>query len=153
MNLNQNLPAKVDLLKQDLVVIDSEHKNVTTNTLKVAQHFGKRPADINRRIAHLVKNSRCKIAPSKYIDDRGKERIYYILDRKNFSIVVLGFTGEQAEKFRIEYVEQFEKLLKERSEWQGIRNKVIDPTKACNDSIEWLRIELLKEIPILLMTI
>lgn len=142
-----NLPTKSELLGQALVVIDNEHKNVTTNTLKVAEYFGKRPADINRRIAGLVKNSRCKIAPSKYIDDRGKERIYYILDRKNFSIVVLGFTGEQAEVFRIEYVEQFEKHVAELIEWRKTRQTVIEPTKTCNDSIEWLRLELIKEIP------
>jgi hypothetical protein len=35
---------------------------------------------------NLVKNSRLKIEPSEYIDERGKEQNYYILDRKNFSI-------------------------------------------------------------------
>ncbi len=63
------------------------------------------------------------------------------------SIVVLGFTGEQAEDFRIEYVEQFERNAAELIEWRKSRQDVIEPTKTCNDSIEWLRLALSKEYP------
>ena len=141
------LPTKADLLQQDLVVIDDQHKSITTNTLKVSNYFGKQHKNVLRRITNLVKNSRLKIEPSKYIDERGKVQNYYILDRKNFSIVVLGFTGEQAEDFRIEYVEQFERNAAELIEWRKSRQDDIEPTKTCNDAIEWLRLELLKEIP------
>ncbi|MBT5966698.1 MAG: Rha family transcriptional regulator [Gammaproteobacteria bacterium] len=141
------LPTKADLLQQDLVVIDDQHKSITTNTLKVSNYFGKQHKNVLRRITNLVKNSRLKIEPSKYIDERGKVQNYYILDRKNFSIVVLGFTGEQAEDFRIEYVEQFERNAAELIEWRTSRQDVLAPTKTCNDAIEWLRLELLKEIP------
>ena len=141
------LPTKADLLQQDLVVIDDQHKSITTNTLKVSNYFGKQHKNVLRRITNLVKNSRLKIEPSKYIDERGKVQNYYILDRKNFSIVVLGFTGEQAEDFRIEYVEQFERNAAELIEWRKSRQDVLAPTKTCNDAIEWLRLELLKEIP------
>ena len=141
------LPTKADLLQQDLVVIDDQHKSITTNTLKVSNYFGKQHKNVLRRITNLVKNSRLKIEPSKYIDERGKVQNYYILDRKNFSIVVLGFTVEQAEDFRIEYVEQFERNAAELIEWRKSRQDVIEPTKTCNDAIEWLRLELLKEIP------
>jgi len=144
---NINLPTKSQLLEQSLVAIDNEHKNVTTNTLKVSEYFGKQHKNILQRINNLVENSRLKIQPSKYIDDRGKEQTYYILDRKNFSVVVLGFTGEQAEVFRIEYVDQFEKQIAELSEWRKTRQTVIEPTKICNGSIEWLKLELIKEIP------
>jgi len=141
------LPTKEELLQQALVVIGRDHKNVTTNSLKVAEYFGKRPADVNRRITNLNKKGVCKIAPSYYLDEQGRKQKCYILDRKNFSIVVLGFTGEQAEQFRIEYVEQFEKNIAELLEWRQTRNAVIEPTKMANDSIEWLRLELVEEIP------
>ncbi len=143
---NINLPTKSQLLEQSLVAIDNEHKNVTTNTLKVSEYFGKQHKNILQRINNLVENSRLKIQPSKYIDDRGKEQTYYILDRKNFSVVVLGFTGEQAEVFRIEYVDQFEKQIAELSEWRKTRQTVIEPTKICNGSIEWLELRTCEEI-------
>jgi len=143
----KSLPTKANLLQQQLVVIDSEHKGVTTNTLKVAEYFGKQHKNILQRINNLVKKGRLKIQPSYYLDEQGRKQKYSILDRQNFSIVVLGLTGEQAEIFRIEYVEQFEKQIAELIEWRKSRQDVIEPTNACNDAIEWLRLELLKEIP------
>ena len=142
-----NLPTKTDLLQQALVVIDKDHKKATTNTLKVAECFGKRPSDVNRRINDLNKKGACKIAPAYYLDKQNKRRIFYELDRKNFSIVVLGLTGAKAEKFRVEYVEQFEKHIAELLEWKKTRQAVIEPTKMASDSIQWLRLELEKEIP------
>lgn len=147
INEPEKLPTKSELLQQALVVIDKEHKQVLTNTLKVAEHFGKRPADINRRINNLIKKGKCKIAPTYYLDEQGRKQKYYVLDRKIFSQVVLGFTGDKAEDFRTVYVEQFEKNLEELLEWRNTRHDVIQPTKIANDSIEWLRLELIKEIP------
>jgi len=146
MSLNK-LPTKAELLQQQLVVIDSEHKGITTNTLKVAEHFGKQHKNILQRINNLVKKGRLKIQPSYYLDEQGRKQKYFILDRKNFSIVVLGFTGEQAENFRIEYVEQFEKNAAKLIEWEIYRQDVIEPTKTCNDSIKWLSSGLKKENP------
>jgi len=141
------LPTKADLLQQDLVVIDDQHKSLTTNTLKVAEYFGKQHKNILQRINNLVKKGRLKIQPSYYLDEQGRKQKYSILDRKNFSIVVLGFTGEQAEIFRIEYVEQFEKNAAKLIEWEIYRQDVIEPTKTCNDSIKWLSSGLKKENP------
>lgn len=144
---SKKLPTKLELLQQALVVIDKDHRQVCTNTLKVAEHFGKRPADINRRIGNLIKKGKCNIAPTYYLDEQGRKQKYYVLNRKIFSQVVLGFTGDKAEDFRAEYVEQFEKNLEELLEWRNTRHNTIQPTKIANDSIEWLRLELIKEIP------
>jgi len=144
---NVILPTKVELLQQALVVIDNNHKSVTTNTLKISEHFAKQHKNVLQRVSNLVKKGRLKVKPSYYLNDQNKPQKYYELDRKNFSIVVLGFTGEKAEDFRIEYVEQFEKNATELAQWRRVRQEVIEPTKAANDSIEWLKLELKKEIP------
>jgi len=144
---NVILPTKAELLQQALVVIDSNHKSVCTNTLKIAEHFGKQHKNVLRRVSNLIEKGRLKIEPNYYLDELGRKQKYYVLDRKSFSTVVLGFTGEKAEDFRIEYVEQFEKNATELIQWRKVRQEVIEPTKAANDSIEWLRLELIKEIP------
>ncbi|MFK5948152.1 MAG: Rha family transcriptional regulator [Methylococcales bacterium] len=128
-------PTKEELLNQNLVSIDSKHKAITTNTLKTAQYFGRNHKNILQRITTLIKNSRLTIQPSTYIDSRGKEQNYYILDRKNFSIVVLGFTGKKAEQFRVNYVEQFEAQAAELIEWRKTRQNTIEPTENANDAI------------------
>jgi len=141
------LPTKAILLQQDLVVIDNQHKSITTNTLKVADHFGKQHKNVLQRVTNLIQKGRLKIQPSYYLDEQGREQKYYTLDRKNFSIVVLGFTGEQAENFRIEYVEQFEENAAKLIEWERYRQDVIESTNTCNDSIKWLSSGLKKEKP------
>ena len=141
------IPTKVDLLQQGLVVIDRNHKQVTTNTLIVTKQFNKKHKNVLQRITNLTKKGRLKIQPSYYLDKQGKKQKYYVLDRKSFSIVVLGFTGEEAENFRVEYIEQFEKIADELLEWRKTRQDVIEPTKVANDSLAWLKLALEKEIP------
>jgi len=144
---NVILPTKAELLQQALVVIDSNHKSVWTNTLKIADHFGKQHKNVLRRVNNLIEKGRLNLEPSYYLDEFGRKQKYYVLDRKSFSTVVLGFTGEKAEDFRIEYVEQFEKNATELIQWRKVRQEVIEPTKLASDSIQWLRLELEKEIP------
>jgi len=139
--------TKAELLEQELVVIDDQHKSVTTNSLKVADYFGKKHKNVLQRITHLIKKGRLKIQPSYYLDEQGRKQKHYILDRKNFSIVVLGMSGDKIDAFIVLYVEQFERNAAKLIEWEKSRQDVIEPTKTCNDSIEWLRLELKKEFP------
>ena len=145
--MKTSFPTKADLLNQPLVSIDAQHKGVTTNSLKIADYFGRRHANVLQRITNLIKSNRLSIQSVEYLDEHGQKRKYYILDRENFSKVALGFTGERAEDFRVKYVEQFEKNAAELIGWRATRQEVIEPTKACNDQIEALRLDLLKEIP------
>ena len=143
----ENLPTKGDLLSRDLVTMDHFHRDVTTNSLKVAEKFGKRPADVNRRIANLIKKHRCKAAPIFYRDKYGREQKCYELDREAFSVVVLGFTGSKAEKFRVEYVRMFERMLGELAEWRQTRKEIKPAAITLNAAIQLLQTELSKEIP------
>jgi Rha family phage regulatory protein len=56
--------------------------------------------------------SKRNFAPSEYIDASGKSNRMYIMTKDGFSAVVLGFTGEQAIRFRWEYIEAFNKMEK-----------------------------------------
>lgn len=64
------LPTRIDLLQGGIVTLDHQHKKVITNTIQVADHFGKRPSNVNQRIASLVKRGRLKIKPSYYLNQR-----------------------------------------------------------------------------------
>lgn len=141
------LPTNTELLAGKLVAIDSSHKFITTNSLKVAAHFDKRPADVNRKIGKLIKKGVCKFAPSYYINKQGKQQIYYSLNRDQFLQVVLSFNGDKADQFRFVFIQLFNQQEAELIKWRASRQSVIEPTKIANDSIEWLRLELIKEIP------
>jgi Rha family phage regulatory protein len=62
----------------------------------------------------------------KYIDKSGKENREFLLNKKGFSLIAMGFTGEKALEFQMAYIQQFEdmeSLIKERlsSEWLKTR--------------------------------
>jgi len=129
------LPTKSELLACDIVMIDSKHKSVTANTLKIADYFGKAHKNVLQRIARLIKSSRLKIKPREYLDERGKAYKFYELERQQFAQVVLGFTGDAAEQFRLDYTMEFERKDAENIEWQEIRSLSAVATNMVNDSI------------------
>lgn len=144
---NYNLPTKSELLLSELVKLDIYHQNMTANTIKVADYFGKRPSEINRRINSLNKRGLCKIAPSYYLNDQGKKQVYYELNRQQFAQVVLAFTGHKAEEFRKDYTTAFEEKDAELNEWRKGRLAAANSTIAANDAVYELQKKLKDEYP------
>ena len=50
----ETLPSSTELLAGKLVAINSDHKFITTNSLKVAKHFGKRASNVNQTRSKIV---------------------------------------------------------------------------------------------------
>ncbi len=144
---NSNIPTKVQLLASELVVIDNLHQSVTANTIKIAEYFGKRPSEINRRIAILNKKGLCKIAPTFYLDYQGRRQKYFELNRQQFAQVVLALTGDKAELFRMEYTQAFERKDAELNAWRAERKNLADSTKVANDAVYKLRSSLKEQYP------
>ncbi len=141
------LPTRIDLLQDGIVTLDHQHKKVITNTIQVADHFGKRPSNVNQRIASLVKRGRLKIKPSYYLNQQGKEQKYHELNRDQFLLVVMGFTGDKADQFKADFITLFNHVEGERDYWMQQRHLASDNTKLANDNIKWLQDALAKEIP------
>jgi anti-repressor protein len=99
----------------DELVFKSQKGTPVTNSLLVAQKFGKRHADVIRAIEGVMSQtpeiqSQRNFALSEYNDTSGKSNPLYIMTKDGFSAVVLGFTGEQAIKFRWDFIEAFNKM-------------------------------------------
>ena len=141
------LPTKAKLLQHDLVAIDCQHKNATTNTIQVADHFGKRPSNVNQRIASLSKRGRLKIKPSYYLNQQGKQQNYYELNRDQFLLVVMGFTGDKADQFKADFIQLFNSQEAELLQWRKQSILTSDSTKQANDNVYKLQAELAKVIP------
>ena len=108
------------------LVFKGQNGQALTNSLLVAEKFGKRHADVVRAIENsLTKGSestnaklRSSFVLSSYIDNKGEERPMYIMDRDGFSVIAMGFTGDKAMDFKVEFISAFnamEKKLKELS--------------------------------------
>lgn len=107
------------------LVFKGQNDQVLTNSLLVAETFGKRHANVIRDIEKLLHtedetlNSKLSLAfvLSSYNDSTGKSNPIYIMNKKGFSILVMGYNGVKALKFKNDFYDAFdtmEKALKEQ---------------------------------------
>tara|TARA_R110002049_G_scaffold189793_3_gene358421 strand:+ start:1693 stop:2412 length:720 start_codon:yes stop_codon:yes gene_type:complete len=141
------LPTRIDLLQGGIVTLDHQHKKVITNTIQVADHFGKRPSNVNQRIVSLVNRDRLKIKPMYYLDHHGRDQKYYELNRDQFLLVVMGFTGDKADQFKADFIQLFNSQEAELQQWRKQSVLTSDSTKQANDKVYQLQAELAQEIP------
>ena len=84
----------------------------TTTSLKVAEVFGKNHKNVLRGIEDL--QSKCpkeftglNFEPSEYTDNTGRKLPMYLLTRDGLTLLVMGYTGKEAMKFKLAYIEAF----------------------------------------------
>lgn len=79
----------------------------------VAEKFGKKHYHVIDSIRNLL-NSHEKSGQyfvlDTYVDNSGKENPMYVMNRDGFTLLVMGFTGEKALQFKIDYIEAFNKM-------------------------------------------
>ena len=105
-NVNENNLIHIDFLNGETPVVSS---------LDIARHFQRRHAHILRDIDRL-----CSILPKSFnasnfgrvdiLDAKGEKRPAYLLTRDAFSLLVMGFTGSAAIRWKLRYIEAFNAL-------------------------------------------
>lgn len=105
---------EINLINQDGKVLVSSRV--------VANDFGKRHAHVLEKIEQKLTNRKIGslnyFIESTYIDSKGETRKEYLLTRDGFAFIVMGFTGEKADEFKLKYIEAFNKME------QMIKNQV-----------------------------
>lgn len=111
------------------LVFKGQDDQVLTNSLLVAEKFGKEPNDVVRAIDNLLQNAdnECDVKVRnmfvEYTEDvpqpNGgvKSARRFVMNRDGFTLLAMGFTGKKALKFKLEYIAAFnvmEKALKEQ---------------------------------------
>ena len=100
------------------LVFKGQNAQVLTNSLLVAEKFGKRHADVIRSIDNILNtedellNAKMRLAfvSTTYEDSTGKSNPAYIMNQKGFSILVMGWNGIKALKFKNEFYDAFEAM-------------------------------------------
>jgi len=106
----------------NIEVIDSQNVPSTTS-LKISEVFGKRHADVIRDIESLIDTgelSERNFAFSTYQGERRKEKMY-ILDETFTTVLLMGFTGKEAVKWKVAYAKEFQKMRDEIQNSKVIR--------------------------------
>lgn len=106
------------------LVFKGESNQILTNSLLVAEKFGKDHKNVVRDIRSII-GGMLKIehtqlfVESVYVHPQnGQEYPMFIMNRDGFTLLAMGFTGDKALQFKLEYINAFnkmEKILKEQS--------------------------------------
>lgn len=101
----------------DLVIL--KNKQAVTSSLQVAETFGKSHQHVLEAIDNLtVENPTVKsmFAEGTYTNSRGRKYRQIYMNRDGFTLLAMGFTGDRALQFKLQYIEAFnamEKTIKE----------------------------------------
>lgn len=121
----------MDEIIQANVVYKTNKGTPVTDSLKVAQVFGKEHKNIIRTIRNILTPSILRseekspaqklahvkwFAESTYLDAQGKQRPMFLMTRDGFSLLAMGLTGAKAMQFKVGFIEQFNAMEKEVKE-------------------------------------
>lgn len=107
-------------------LIELKNNEAVTTSLKVAEKFHKRHdkviSEIERKYPKLIKgdvrNGGAKFFVKGTYENRGKTYPMFYMTRDGYSLLVMGFTGEEALEWKLKFIEAFNKmelLLAERA--------------------------------------
>ncbi|ALA12303.1 Rha family transcriptional regulator [Paenibacillus larvae] len=90
-----------------------ENGKTVTDSLTVAEVFGKRHADVLRSIHNLECSddfNERNFASVDYLDGKGESRRKVVMSQDGFSFLVMGYTGKEAAKFKEMYIAEFNRM-------------------------------------------
>ena len=108
---------------------------ITTSSRQVAEMFEKEHKNVIRDIEKLSREIGSNLSLSYFIlsdykDSMNRNQTEYLLTRDGFSLLAMGFTGEKALKWKLEYIRAFNemeaelrRLYNERKQWEIEREK------------------------------
>lgn len=126
----------------EIKTVNKEEVTVVTS-LDVAETFGKE----HRRVMQDIRELECSEEFNQhnfvlidYIDSRNRKQPMYYITRDGFTLLVMGYTGEKAMRFKEAYIKQFNAMekaligkIKEREKGIAVRQAL---TKAIQQSGE-----------------
>lgn len=126
----------------EIKTVNKEEVTVVTS-LDIAETFGKEHKNVLRDIRELECSdefNRLNFELTSYIDARNRKQDMYYITRDGFTLLVMGYTGEKAMRFKEAYIRQFNAMekaligkLKEREKGIAVRQAL---TKAIQQSGE-----------------
>jgi len=104
-----------NVIIQQGLVYKSQKGTPVTDSLKVADAFGKQHKNVLQQIRNILgsaENSAHKnlFYESTFFDAQGKTRPMFVMNRDGFSLLAMGLTGAKAMRFKVGFIEQFNKM-------------------------------------------
>lgn len=105
----------VEVKKSDSIELQVIDGKVVTTSLKVAEMFDKEHAHVMRDIRKIIDMgfNASNFGLVVYKDKKGENRPCFNIDRKGFTLLAMGFTGNEALEFKNNYIDAFDAMEKE----------------------------------------
>lgn len=103
-------------VKSELVWLKEDSKEVVTDSLHVAEVFGKKHFHVLRDVSGLeedVTKFGEMFSESTEPDSYGRPRRIFYMNKDGFTLLVMGFTGKKALQFKLKYIEAFNAMEKQ----------------------------------------
>lgn len=104
------LPIIINDVEVNLV---SKDGSIFANSLDVARVFGKEHGKVIRSIEDMSERGRANFGLTSYLDTFNRTQKMYEMNRDGFTFLVMGFTGEKADNFKLDFIDGFNKLENE----------------------------------------
>ncbi|PFO58542.1 transcriptional regulator [Bacillus cereus] len=105
-------------------IVFIENNEVVTDSLKVSEVFNKRHDNIIREIENLINSMEEKgnlnFEESYYEVGNGRKYKKYNMNKDGFTLLIMGLTGRQALKFKMMYIDEFNRMEQE------LKNRSVD---------------------------
>lgn len=107
------------------LVFKGENSQVLTNSLLVAEKFGKSHDNVLKSIRNILSGGVLKnnetpmFAETTYYNEQnGQNYPKFVMNRDGFTLLAMGFTGKKAMQFKLDYISAFNKMEKALKEGQ-----------------------------------
>ena len=96
------------------LVFRGQNDQVITTSLLVAETFEKEHRNVLKAIRKLMSATNVAVAQmfdeTTYVNEQGKEQPMFFMNRDGFTLLAMGFSGERALKFKVDYINAFNKM-------------------------------------------
>lgn len=104
--------------KDNYGVFADTHDTARVDSLYIAEFFEKEHKNVLRDIARMTDSNsglseefaRLNFEPSSYISSQNKKQPCYMMTRDGFTMLVMGYTGQKAMRFKELYIKRFNEM-------------------------------------------
>ncbi len=110
-------------------LVFKSNDQVVTTSRNVARDFGKSHREVLRAIDNMasdgvVQNWATLFSETTYIHEQNKQQYrQYLINRDGFTLLVMGFTGKTAMKFKLDYMNAFNEMEKQLQQPRVLTDK------------------------------
>lgn len=107
MQENNTINELIAIVVSDM---DASGNEPTTDSMKVAERFGKHHRDVLRSVRTLECSEDFRLrnfAQSSYVNEQGREQPCFVMTKDGFSMLAMGFTGKEAARWKEAYIGAF----------------------------------------------